>query len=350
VPDFDLLLVLLGEKMGISLLDEEIQKRAAARVQRYRDRIQLLDTVKHPSVTEALAKTFERSGGWWAWHRKAENEKDIVRRDTVYRQGLKHCSNSAEMHAAFANFLRRDRSDPDQADTFYKKALKLDPACVFAANNYASFQWAVRHDFDEAERIFKKVLETHPENSALLGNYANFLAEVRQHDDDAERLYRKVLELDPNDSNNCSNYGEFLLIRKRFDDAARFIMRAQRLNRSSTNARTISLTMLSAILARAKSEDDTKHIESLRALLSNNPPKSTWDFTCVLAFVRDNISTADHALYSTLAARIADPKQPLDNLDALMRRRPKKPVLAKARLSRAALPPRKGPIHKRLAK
>jgi Tfp pilus assembly protein PilF len=309
-----------------------------------------LDTVKHPSVTEALAKTFERSGGWWAWHRKAENEKDIARRETVYRQGLKHCPNSAEMNTVFAKFLSQDRSDPDQADSFFKKALKLDPSSIFAANSYASFQWNVRGNLDEAEQIFRKALETSPDDRTILGNYALFLAEARQRDDEAERLFRRVLELDPNDCDTCANYGEFLLIRKRFDDTARFIMRAHRLNRSSTNARMLNLTMLSAILARAKGEDDTKHIESLRGLLSNNPPLSTWNFTCVLAFVRDNISAADHALYSALAARIVDPKQPLDNIDALMHRRPRKPILAKARRSRTARAPRKGPIHKRLAK
>src|SRR6185295_18284624 len=45
VPDFDLLMVLLGEKMGIELLDQEIGRRAGERTQRYRERIQRLDTV-----------------------------------------------------------------------------------------------------------------------------------------------------------------------------------------------------------------------------------------------------------------------------------------------------------------
>jgi hypothetical protein len=57
VPDFDLLMVLLGEKMGIRLLDEEIEVRAHARTKRYRDRIARLDTVKHPNVAEALKAT-----------------------------------------------------------------------------------------------------------------------------------------------------------------------------------------------------------------------------------------------------------------------------------------------------
>lgn len=64
VPDFDLLMVLLGEKMGISLLDEDIGSRAEKRTAKYRNRIQNLDTVEHPEVTKALHETFDRSGGW----------------------------------------------------------------------------------------------------------------------------------------------------------------------------------------------------------------------------------------------------------------------------------------------
>lgn len=96
VPDFDLLMVLLGEKMGIRLLDEEIGRRADPRTERYRNRIQHLDTVGHPEVTKALAETLERSGGWWAWDQKARSETDP-----------------------------QLRADHDEAERLYRKALEL---------------------------------------------------------------------------------------------------------------------------------------------------------------------------------------------------------------------------------
>lgn len=120
---------------------------------------------------------------------------------------------------------------------------------------------------------------------------------------------------------------------KRLDEATKYIMRARRFSKPETATDKTPLMLLASILARAKGEDDTKNIESLRASLANTFPPTNWDFTCLLAFVRDNISAADHALYAALAARMSNPDQPLDNIDALLRRRPKKPSLAKIRQS-----------------
>src|SRR5439155_7364779 len=43
VPDFDLLMILLGEKMKVGLLDQEIERRSRERVERYRNRVENLD-------------------------------------------------------------------------------------------------------------------------------------------------------------------------------------------------------------------------------------------------------------------------------------------------------------------
>jgi tetratricopeptide (TPR) repeat protein len=139
VPDFDLLMVLLGEKMGIALMDEEIESRAVKRAERYRDRIQKLDTVKYPSVTKALAATFERSGGWWAWEQKARLEKDAARQEAVYRQGLQHYPKSAELHGNFAIFQWEVCKNAAEADRLYRKAVDLDPKSVNHLANYVEF-------------------------------------------------------------------------------------------------------------------------------------------------------------------------------------------------------------------
>lgn len=155
IPDFDLLMVLLGEKMGINLLDEEIERRAKERTQRYRDRIQLLDTVKHPFLTKALAAIFERSGGWWAWYRKAERETDLERRETVYRQGIQLCPKSGDLHVGFAMFLWEVRKNPSEAERFFQKGLSLQPEAIYAIANYAEFL-LVNERFEEASDMIER--------------------------------------------------------------------------------------------------------------------------------------------------------------------------------------------------
>ena len=155
VPDFDLLMVLLGEKMGIALMDEQIEVRAEKRTERYRNRIQKLDTVKYPSVTKALAATLERSGGWWAWNQKANLENDSSRKEVVFRQGLQHYPKSSALHNNFGVFVWEVLSNKDEAEKSFRKAIELDPKNVNAAANYVEF---LLHDdrLDDAAAALKK--------------------------------------------------------------------------------------------------------------------------------------------------------------------------------------------------
>jgi tetratricopeptide (TPR) repeat protein len=327
VPDFDLLMVLMGEKMGIGLLDLEIQKRADARVEQYRNRIKFLDTVKHPSVAQALAKTFERSGGWFPWVQKADAEKDLARRDIVYRQGIYHCATSPQIHTAFANFLTNIRKDHDQAETYFKKALKLGPTDQFTVGSYTLFLQRVRTNYDEAERLYKKTIEKHPDNSVILGAYGVFLWEVRGRAKEAEALFRRALDQAPSDASNVANFAEFLLIHGRNEEADEYLRKARRLDATSGRANTGAIRILQGVLARVKGEDDSSYIEQLRTTFSENITPVHWNFENLLAFVRTHVSPADHALYSSLTARLKDPAYVID-VDALLKiRRPKSPIV-----------------------
>jgi protein O-mannosyl-transferase len=135
VPDFDLLMVLLGEKMGISLLDEDIGRRAETRTKKYRERIKKLDTVGHPQVAKALAATYDRSGGGWAWEQKAVSEADPERSEVVYRQGIQHCPKHAGLCNNFAIFLTSTRQKHEEAEKYFIKASVLDPNNGIAVGN-----------------------------------------------------------------------------------------------------------------------------------------------------------------------------------------------------------------------
>jgi len=283
VPDFDLLMVLLGEKMGISTLDEEIGERAEERTERYRARIQRLDTVNYPSVAEALAATLERSGGWWAWYQKANLESDPARRETVFYQGIQHCPQSGALHGNFANFLTDVRGNHDEAERFYRKAIELEP-----------------------------------KDADIIGNFAAFMSDIRGDEDEADRLYQKALALDPKNLVHTANYAEFALKLGRFDVARQKLKQSKLLNAEGKNELAAVLAFYSAVLARATHEDEAPAIEELRALLSVGFKRSGWNFDELLAFIREKLSTKDHALFSALGAAVLDPTK-MPDIEALLK-------------------------------
>jgi Tfp pilus assembly protein PilF len=285
VPDFDLLMVLLGERMQVGLLDEEIGLRAEKRTQQYRERIQRLDTVKHPTVTKALAATLTRSGGWWAWYQKASAEIDLDRRETVFRQGIQHCPQSAELHHNFANFLRRDRKNHDEAERFYRKAVEINP-----------------------------------KNDAVACNLATFLWQVRGNNHEAERLYCKAIQLNMGDADIMGNYGGFLLSRGDLDRATEALRQARSLNGDRKTQLSAELALYGAILARAKHQDDTVQIQELKSLLAEGFVRGVWSFDAVLAFAKQRLSPEDHGLFSAIAAGILDPSK-VPYIDQLLRHR-----------------------------
>lgn len=237
VPDFDLLMVLLGERMKIGLLDEEIGRRAQERTDRYRGRIQRLDTVKHPSVTRALAATFDRSGGWWAWEQKATLETDLERRETVYRQGIELYPQSPELAGNFANFLSAFLKKYDEAAGLYKKALELDPKNANNTGNFALFAAEVRQDYVQAERLFRKALELDSHHANNTGNFASFNRKVLRDHDEAERLFQKAMELDPNDANIICNLARFMHSeRENYDEAERLYRKAIEIDPQHANS------------------------------------------------------------------------------------------------------------------
>ena len=227
VPDFDLLMVLLGEQMKIGLFDNEIELRAKERAQRYRERILDLDTVSHPSVAKSLAATFERAGGWWAWEQKARNANSPEQRDTIYKQGLEQFHESIGLLNNYAVFLRTERKDIDGAEALYKRAIEADPKHATALGNYANLLYTARKDFDGAEVLYKRAIEADPKHAPALGNYANILYTVRKDFDGAEALYKRAIEADPKHADNLGNYANFLCnARKDFDGAEALYKRA----------------------------------------------------------------------------------------------------------------------------
>lgn len=306
VPDFDLLMVLLGERMQINLLDEEISKRASKKTQRYRDRIQRLDTVTYPNVARALAATFERSGGWWAWHQKAQLEKDPLRRDAVYEQGIQYRPKDAEMYAMYARDLDK-RRERDKADALYRKALLVDPASAPVMTNFAVFLMGDSKQWDESEKMIRRALEYDSDNASRICVLADILSVCRKSDE-AEKYYKEAIDSDESPANASGNYACFLISRGRLAEAADMVEQAKLFN-DEVNQLAAELALYTAILERLAGRDDSQPINELRQLFATGFERLFWNFDAMLEFAKNQLSTEDHALFSALAVAIIDERE-----------------------------------------
>ena len=165
VPDFDLLMVLLGEKMGISTLDEEINRRAAARTDRYRHRIQLLDTVDHPSVAQALASTLERSGGWWVWLQKGARLQKPTKSGARLSTGREFniaLRAASCVHTLLNSFGSNARIQTRPNDSTRERS-RLEPGivrCLRVGQHYLTYEKEA--DYDHAETLRRAAIESVP--------------------------------------------------------------------------------------------------------------------------------------------------------------------------------------------
>jgi len=337
VPDFDLLMVLLGARMAISLLDEEIGTRAEKRTQQYRERIQRLDSVKHPAVAKALAATFDRSGGWWAWEQKARLEKDRQRREIVYRQALQHCPRSPEIRHVFADFLK-DRN-PDEAEKLHKAAVDLNPKDASSTGRLATFLAKVRGDkpgaeklwqaalemdrkavtlgfgyflwedqrkIKDAARYFEETVQLHPKNAACIGALAHFRWQGQGDFEAAEKSFRSALSVDSRNPNVAGNYACFLLARGRLGEAETYVKIARAANHGNTDQLAAELALYDLILAKEKGRDASSALARLRSVFAEDFERVGWNFDDLLGSLRTRVSRQDLLLFSRIADGILD--------------------------------------------
>ena len=306
VPDFDLLMVLLGEKMNILLQDEEIERRAAQRTQRYRDRVQRLDSVTHPAVANALAATFNRSGGWWAWEQKAKLEKDPERRETVYRQGLEAHPKSAELRYTLANFLINERRRFDEVEQLYREALQLSPRDGLIMGALAAVLHEIHHKHTEAENLYCKASKLAPNNVDNLTNYAEFLYFVRGKYTEADRLYQKAIELAPKDASIVARYAEFFLYKGQLDESISQLRQAKALGSKDD---TMLIALIEAVLASARGDDATPSLKVLHRGLSTGEAFGYYGFSASLGCIHKRLAPKEQEVYTAIIKAIDDPAE-----------------------------------------
>ena len=241
ITDFDELMVLLGEKIGIGFLEERIQQIADERVKRYRKQMQgVYNKIKDgsdllPEALDKISKLEELEElNWLIYGLWAMKETDPKKIEFIYKEGLEKCPDSHVLMNDYAVFLQNTKKDYAQAEKYYQKALALDPDYVKANYNYAVFLTLIKKDYTQAEKdyvqaekCYQKALALDPDDADINRNYAMFLTLIKKDYAQAEKYYQKALALDPGDADIIHYYAMFLtLIKKDYAQAEEYYQKA----------------------------------------------------------------------------------------------------------------------------
>ena len=235
IKDFDELMVLLGQKIGIGLLDEKIEQLAKERVKRYREQVQEVyykskeESDLLPDALDEIIKL--EKPNWWIYELQVKKETDPAKIESIYEEGLEKCSDSHELMNNYAVFLQYTKRDYAQAEKYYQKALELDPNDAITNRNYAMFLTNPKRDYAQAEKYYQKALELDPNDAITNRNYAMFLTNPKRDYAQAEKYYQKALELESDNADINDSYALFLQNPKRdYAQAEKYYQKALELD------------------------------------------------------------------------------------------------------------------------
>ncbi|MEW5925008.1 MAG: tetratricopeptide repeat protein [Candidatus Zixiibacteriota bacterium] len=238
IPGFDELMVQLGDSLGLKRLDDNVVDIAKKRASKYKEQFnKIMKETGDSNTKDALSGIVGRGEkDWWYYEVEASREKDINKREKIYKAGIEELPDSPELSGNYALFLNDIRNDYSRAEEMYKKAIELDPNNATNLGNYAVFLYNIRKDYDKAEALYEKAIELDPSHANNFGNYALFFHDIRKDYDRAEELYKKAVELDPNHANNLGNYAIFLNnVCKDYNNAEEFYKRAIEMDPTDAN-------------------------------------------------------------------------------------------------------------------
>ena len=243
IADFDELMVLLGEKIGIGLLHERIKQITDKRVKRYAEQMkEVYIKSKEGSdlLSDALDKILELEElgepNWLTYGLLASKETDPEKIEFVYKEGLKKCPNSYELMNDYAAFLQNTKKDYAQAKKYYQKALESEPDDAKANYNYAGLLTFFIKDYVQAEKYYQKALALEPNDANINHHYALLLILAKRDYVQAEEYYQKALTLKPDDANINHHYALFLAIfKKDYVPAEKYYQKALALDPDSAD-------------------------------------------------------------------------------------------------------------------
>ena len=243
ITDFDELMVLLSEKIGIGLLHEKIEQIADKRVKRYVEQMKGV-YIKSKEGSDLLPDALDKilkleelgEPNWLTYGLLASKETDPEKIESVYKEGLEKCPDSYELMNDYAVFLQNTKKDYAQAEKYYQKALALEPNDANTNRNYAVLLSYHKKDYAQAEKYYQKALALEPNDANTNRNYAVLLSYHKKDYAQAEKYYQKALALEPNDANTNRNYAVLLSYHKKdYAQAEKYYQKALELDPDSAD-------------------------------------------------------------------------------------------------------------------
>jgi hypothetical protein len=225
VPDFDELMLLLGDAFEISPIEHDIRKRQENQLAAWRRNFEevadnlrkflptgasigpeVFQCVARRAVEKMLPPPEERE--WWEWHASARNAGSPEGAKTEYELGLKWIPHSAPLMACYAHFLsRKDPTSKDVAKLVARSKEIIEqhdpksPEVLSVLHQFGRIS-QLANDLEEAADYFDKVLAgrrmvlgtAHPDTQASIQNLAEVFLQLHR-DEKAESLYSEYNDL-----------------------------------------------------------------------------------------------------------------------------------------------------------
>ena len=311
VPDFDLLMVLIGNEMGVRALDEVLEKRAKARTEKYRKQILGLDTLAHPAAAAALRETLDRAGGPLAWVLKAKNETDKKKSEALYQQGLELFPRPLMYN--FAGIYYSSLNQFDKSEELHRKAYRSDSDDASYAYNLGSLLLRMDKNYDEAEMLLRRAVRLASDTATRaisIAGLAGLLCLKRQKYEESEQLFIESLELQPESSSTRLGYSWLLIVLQRFAEARQELESGWATNRDDGWSGSVRLAakmaLFAGLLLRIDDQDADQPLGILKSILSQDFVRFPQKTDIMLEPVRKKIQPSDAKLFEALWLAIGD--------------------------------------------
>lgn len=188
VPDFDLLMVLIGDQMGIEPIDDTIEKRADKRARQYREQLIKLDTTKYPEARRILRGAFERAGGTLVWLEKARSEVSTDQREEIYKQALEQYPDDLSLQSAYASFLYNHYRDDTRCRDLLLMLQANDSELLYQPSFYLSGIAIINNNqLEEGKKLLARTPDSTTKDTGL-----GLIAELEGDIGMAEVLLRRA--------------------------------------------------------------------------------------------------------------------------------------------------------------
>ncbi len=198
--------------------------------------------------------------------RKAQQEKDPLRAEQLYRKAIEIDPNHAFAHSNLGYTLN-ELKRYEEAEAALRRAIELDPNLTAPHNNLGSVLNELKR-YEEAEAVLRRAIELDPSYAIAHSNLGSVLSDSKRYEE-AEAALRRAIELDPSDALAHSNLGSVLSDLKRYEEAEAVLRRAIELDPSYALAHSNLGSVLNELKRHEEAEAALRRAIELDPNLAN---------------------------------------------------------------------------------